>query len=143
MFAEFPKKNLAYMALGGHINFAFPLSFPSDSCIHGAWRDIKFTFSLRFPTDACIHGAWRPHQILTFVASPKRFLHAWRLAGTSIVACFSSLVWGILFHRFGRCANHDDFLEEFVTQGAPKLVLVTLALFGPLGRNALMAWGKK
>ena len=36
---------------------------------------------------------------------------------------------GNLFHRFGRRANHDDFLEEF--QRTPKLVLVTLAPFGP------------
>ena len=37
---------------------------------------------------------------------------------------------GGLFHRFGRCPNQDDFLEEFVFQSAPKLVLVTLASFG-------------
>ena len=37
---------------------------------------------------------------------------------------------GCLFHRFGSCTNQDDFLEEFVFQTAPKLVLVTLAPFG-------------
>ena len=33
---------------------------------------------------------------------------------------------GILFHRFDRGPNHDDFLKQ-LSQSAPKLVLVTLA----------------
>ena len=56
-------------------------------------------------------------------------------SGGSLCSLLSWLVWGILFHRFGRCGNHDDFLEEFVFQSAPKLVSVTLALFRPLGGN--------
>ena len=42
-----------------------------------------------------------------------------------------------LFHRFGRCPNQDDFLEEFVFQSVPKVILVTLAPFGPPGRDSL------
>ena len=44
-----------------------------------------------------------------------------------------SVGFGGLFHCFGRCPNQDDFLEEFVFQSAAKLVLVTLAPFGPPG----------
>jgi hypothetical protein len=55
----------------------------------------------------------------------------WAFCGGLLVASRSWLVWGSLFHRFGRCPNQDDFLEEFVFQSAPKLVLVTLAPFGP------------
>ena len=39
------------------------------------------------------------------------------------------LVWGGLFHRFDRCPNHVHFLEEFIFQSVPKLVLVTPASF--------------
>ena len=44
-------------------------------------------------------------------------------------------MWGTLCHRVGRCANHDDYLEEFVFQSDLKLVLVTLARFESLGGN--------
>ena len=97
---------LAYMALGGHIKFAFSLCISSDSYIHGAslagtsnshfrcasqanleylaiGEHITFAFSLRIPSDSCIHGAWRARQIRSFAVYPKRFLHIWRLAGTS------------------------------------------------------------
>ena len=37
---------------------------------------------------------------------------------------------GIIFHRFGRCPNHNDFLLHFISQNITKLVLVTLAPFG-------------
>ena len=64
-----------------------------------------------------------------------------RLGGL-FVASSSWLVWDGLFHRFGRCPNQDDFLEEFVFQSAPKLVLVTLAPFGPPGGDSFdgLAW---
>ena len=45
--------------------------------------------------------------------------------GGHFVASSSWLVWGGLFHRFGRCPNHGHFLEEFIFKSAPKLVLVT------------------
>ena len=50
-----------------------------------------------------------------------------------MVASSSWLVWEGIFHRFGRCPNHDDFLEECIFHNAPKLLLVTLAPFGPSG----------
>ena len=37
---------------------------------------------------------------------------------------------GTLFHSFGRCPKHDDFLLHFIRKSVPKLVLVTLAPFG-------------
>ena len=43
---------------------------------------------------------------------------------------------GSLFHRFGRCPNHGDFLDEFICEGGPKLILVTLAPFGPPGKDS-------
>ena len=59
------------------------------------------------------------------------------LLGGHFVDSSSWLVWGNLFHRFGRCSNQDDFLEEFAFQGAPKVTLVTLAPFGPSGGLSL------
>ena len=50
---------------------------------------------------------------------------------------------GALFHRFGRCPNHGNFLEEFIFKSAPKLVLVTLALIGPLGGNSFDGLGQE
>ena len=38
---------------------------------------------------------------------------------------------GTLFHHFGRCPNHNDFLLQLISQSAPKFVFVTLAPFGP------------
>ena len=40
------------------------------------------------------------------------------------------VVLGGLFHRFGRCPNHGNFLEEFIFQSAPKLIRAT-GSFGP------------
>ena len=57
--------------------------------------------------------------------------------GGHFVASSSWLVLGGLFHRFGRCPHQVDFLEEFVFQGAPKPILVTLAPFGPSGGLSL------
>ena len=37
----------------------------------------------------------------------------------------------VLFHRFGRCPNQGDFLEEFTCESAPKLVLATTGSSGP------------
>ena len=49
---------------------------------------------------------------------------------------------GALFHRFGRCPNHDDFPLQFMSQSAPKLVLVTLAPFGsPFGGSICNPFG--
>ena len=68
----------------------------------------------------------------------KMFLNSfcwpWRLlgllGGSLGSLLFLASLW-TLFHRFGRCSNHDDFLLEFIIQSAPKLVLVTLEPFGP------------
>ena len=68
---------------------------------------------------ACVDSFWRPWALLGLLGSLCSILF---LAGL-----------GGLFHRFGRCPHQDDFLEEFVFQSAPKLVLVTLAPFGPPG----------
>ena len=62
-----------------------------------------------------------------------------RFWGGVLVASSSWLLWGGLFHRFGRCPSHDGFLEEFVCQSVPKLGLVTLAPFGPSGGDLFVA----
>ena len=53
------------------------------------------------------------------------------LLGGSLCSLLFLVGLGSFFHRFGRCPNQDDFLEDFIFQSAPKLVLVTLASFGP------------
>ena len=47
----------------------------------------------------------------------------------------------VFFSLFGRCANHDDFSEEFAFQSAAKLVLVTLAPFVPPGEDSFDGLG--
>ena len=78
---------------------------------------------------------------LSFKVFQNSFWRPWALlgllGGRHFVASSSWLVWGGLFHRFGRCPNQDDFLEEFVFQSAPKLVLMALAPFGPPGGLSL------
>ena len=56
--------------------------------------------------------------------------------GGHFVASSSWLVWGSLFHRFGRCPNHCHFLEEFIFKSVPEHVLVALAPFGPPGGDS-------
>ena len=48
--------------------------------------------------------------------------------------CFLDRLCGGHFLCFYRCQNYDDVLEEFICQSATKLVLVSLALFGPSGK---------
>ena len=77
----------------------------------------NFCYSL--PSKMHQNSFWRPWGFLS-------------LLGGSLGSLLFSVGFGSLFHRFGRCPNQEDFLEEFVFQSVPKLVLVTLAPFGPL-----------
>ena len=69
----------------------------------------------------------------------KRFLNSfwwpWRLLGL-LGGSLGSLLFlaglGCLFHCFGRCPNHDDFLWLFIRQSAPRLILASLGLLGLL-----------
>ena len=67
---------------------------------------------------------WRPWALLS-------------LLGGSLCSLLFLAGLGCLFHRFGRCPNQNHFLEDFIFKSAPKLVLVTLAPFGPPGRDSL------
>ena len=70
------------------------------------------------------------------------FWRPWGLSGLlegSLGSLLISVGFGCLFHRFGRCSNQKGFLEEFVFQSVPKLVLVTLAPFGSPG-GGLFRW---
>ena len=52
-------------------------------------------------------------------------------------------VFGGFFLCFCRCRNYDDFLLQFTFQNAPKLILATLAPFGPSGGSlcGILFWG--
>ena len=47
------------------------------------------------------------------------------------IVAFGCKCLGGHFPCFCRCPNYDDFLEEFLFQSAPKLILATLGSFGP------------
>ena len=91
----------------------------------------KGSFSMFLHVEVFQNSFWRPWRLLG-------------LLGGHFVASSSWLVWGELFHRFGMCPNQEDFLEEFVLQSAPKLVLVALAPFGsPWGDLFVASWSSK
>jgi hypothetical protein len=81
----------------------------------------NFCYSL--PSKMLQNSFWRPLGLLTLLGAPLGSL-------------LFSVGFGFPFHSFGRCPNQDDFLEEFVFQTVPKLVLVTLAHFGPPGGDS-------
>ena len=67
-------------------------------------------------------------------SAPKLFWRPWRLLGLlrgSLGSLLFSAGLGTFLHRFGRCPHHGDFLEQFISQSAPKLVLMTLAPLRP------------
>ena len=53
------------------------------------------------------------------------------------IVAFGCKCLGGHFPCFCRCPNYDDFLEEFIFQSGPKLILATLGPFGPFGRVSL------
>ena len=85
-------------------------------------------FSRSLSSKVLQNSFWRPWALLG-------------LLGGSLCSLLFLAGLGGLFHRFGRCPNQDDFLEEFVFQSAPKLVLVTLAPFGPPGGDSFDGLG--
>jgi hypothetical protein len=85
---------------------------------------IMMIFSRSLSSKVVQNSFWRPWALLG-------------LLGGSLCSLLFLAGLGPLFHHFGRCPNQDDFLEEFVFQSAPKLVLVTLAPFGPPGGLSL------
>ena len=84
-----------------------------------------------------VSKSWPFLEEFIFRSAPKLILATLGSFGPSggghSVASSSWLVLGSLFHSFGRCPNYGDFLGQLIPQGAPKLVLVTLAPFGLLG----------
>ena len=83
-------------------------------------------FCYSFPSKMIQNSFWRPWGL-------------WGLMGGSLDSLLFSAGLGSLFHRFGRCPNHDDFLLQFTVQSAPKLVFVTLAPFGTSGGARFVA----
>ena len=76
-------------------------------------------------------GVYMPKGSQADFGEPGAF---WAFCGGLLVASSSWLVWRALFHRFDKCPNHERFswevyLPKFAS--AAKLVLVTLAPFGP------------
>ena len=49
------------------------------------------------------------------------------------IVAFGCKCLGGHFLCFCRRPNYDDFLEKFIFQSAPKLILATLGSFGPSG----------
>ena len=79
----------------------------------------NYVFCYNLPSKMLQYSFWRSWGLLG------------RLGGSLGSLLFTAGLGTFFFHRFGRCPNHDDFLEQFISQSAPKLVLVTLAPLGP------------
>ena len=121
----------AVKPLAGTANSSFHLGFYSDICfLSRSWYS-RFVFS-QIIEIFCY--SFRPRCSKTHCGDPEVFWAFWRV---SLGSLLFSVGLGTLFHCFDKCPNHEDLLEHLIVQSAPKLVLVTLAPFGPFAGLSL------